>query len=400
MTLLLIVFRSLRQHLLSTIITALSIALAGGLLLSVWTIKEQSQATFTRVNIGFDAVLGARGSKLELVLNSIFHLEASPGNMADADYQFIKRQPAVKLAIPIAVGDNLRGFRIVGTIPEFFTGVEYAPGQRFAFAAGHGFDPAAKEAVLGSFAAAKLGLKVGDTFHPFHGLVFNPAEQHADTYAVTGVLAPSNTPADKVVWIPLHGLQTMSGHDPRAATDVSAVLIQLRAPSAGFRLDLLYNKQGNRLTFAYPIGAIIADLFSKIGWFDQVLTLIAYLVALVSAAGVLVAIYNSMSARRRDIAILRSLGARRRTVFGAIVLEAAAIGFLGMIASFGVYVAIASGVAAVIRAQTGVLLDPWIFDSIMLWAPAGMIALCAAGGLVPAWVAYRTDIAANLAPSS
>jgi putative ABC transport system permease protein len=400
MTLLLIVCRSLRQHLLSTVITALSIALAGGLLLSVWTIKEQSQATFTRVNIGFDAVLGARGSKLELVLNSIFHLEASPGNMAEADYEFIKRQPAVKLAIPIAVGDNLRGFRIVGTIPEFFTGVEYAPGQKFAFAAGHGFDPAAKEAVLGSFAAEKLGLKVGDTFHPFHGLVFNPAEQHADTYVVTGLLAPSNTPADKVVWIPLHGLQTMSGHDPKAATDVSAVLIQLRAPSAGFRLDLLYNKQGNRLTFAYPIGAIIADLFSKIGWFDQVLTLIAYLVALVSAAGVLVAIYNSMSARRRDIAILRSLGARRRTVFGAIVLEAAAIGLLGMIASFGVYVAIASGVAAVIRAQTGVLLDPWIYDPIMLWAPAGMIALCAAGGLVPAWVAYRTDIAANLAPSS
>jgi putative ABC transport system permease protein len=400
MTLLLIVSRSLRQHLLSTIITALSIALAGGLLLSVWTIKEQSQATFTRVNIGFDAVLGARGSKLELVLNSIFHLEASPGNISEADYDAVRHQPAVKLAIPIAVGDNLRGFRIVGTIPEFFTGVEYAPGQKFAFAAGHGFDPDAKEAVVGSFAAEKLGLRVGDTFHPFHGLSYNPKEQHADIYTVTGVLAPSNTPADKVVWIPLHGLQTMSGHDPRASTDVSAVLIQLRAPSAGFRLDLLYNKQGNRLTFAYPIGAIIADLFSKIGWFDQVLTLIAYLVALVSAAGVLVAIYNSMSARRRDIAILRSLGARRATVFGAIVLEAAAIGLLGMIASFGVYVAIASGVAAVIRAQTGVLLDPWIYDPIMLWAPAGMIALCAAGGLVPAWVAYRTDIASNLAPSS
>jgi putative ABC transport system permease protein len=399
MTLLLVVRRSLRQHLLATIITALSIALAGGLLMSVWTIKEQSQATFKQVNIGFDAVLGARGSQLELVLNSIFHLEASPGNISQADYEAVRRQPAVKLAIPIAVGDNLRGFRIVGTIPEFFTDVAYAPGHKFAFAAGRGFDPAAKEAVLGSFAAAKLGLKVGDTFHPFHGLVFNPLEQHADTYVVVGVLAPSNTPADKVVWIPLHGLQTMSGHDPKAATDVSAVLLQLRAPSAGFRLEMMYNKQGNRLTFAY-IGATIADLFSKIGWFDQVLTLISYLVALVSAAGVLAAIYNSMSARRRDIAILRSLGARRRTVFGAIVLEAAAIGLLGMIAAFVFYLAISIGVAAVIRAQTGVMLDPWAYDPVMLWAPAGMIALCALGGLVPAWVAYRTDVAGALAPSS
>lgn len=401
MTIGLILLRSLRQHLLSTIVTALSIALAGGLLLAVWVVKTQSQATFTHVNIGFDAVLGARGSKLQLVLNSIFHLEASPGNVSQADYLYIKHHPAVKLAIPIAVGDNLRGYRIVGTIPEFFTDVAYAPGRKFAVeGAGRLFNPDAKEAVLGSFAARQLGLKAGDTFHPYHGLAFDPNQQHADMYTVTGVLAPSNTPADKVVWIPIHGLQTMSGHDPNAATDVSAVLIQLRSNSAGFRLDMLYNRQGNRLTFAYPIGAIVADLFSKIGWFDQVLTLIAYLVAVVSAAGVLVAIYNSMSSRRRDVAILRSLGARRRTVFGSVVLEAAAIGLLGMIASFAVYLVIATGVAAVIRAQTGVLLNPWVFDPVMLWAPAGMIALCAASGVVPAVVAYRTNVAANLSPTS
>src|SRR5882762_5343651 len=125
MTLPLIVARSLRQHLLSTVITAGSIALAGGLLMSVWVVKTQSQTTFTQVNTGFDAVLGARGSKLQLVLNSIFHLEASPGNVPAADYEAIKANPSVKLAVPIAVGDNLRGYRIVGTAPEFFD-VEYA----------------------------------------------------------------------------------------------------------------------------------------------------------------------------------------------------------------------------------------------------------------------------------
>jgi putative ABC transport system permease protein len=400
MTLALVIIRSLRQHLLSTVITALSIALAGGLLMSVWTVKDQSQTTFTQVNIGFDAVLGARGSKLQLVLNSIFHLEASQGNISQADYDYVRRLPVVKLAIPIAVGDNLRGYRIVGTIPELFSQVEYAPGKRFSLSAGRMFDPNAKEAVIGSFAAERLGLKVGDTFHPFHGLSFDPRAQHADIYVVTGLLAPSNTPADKVVWIPLHGLQTMSGHDPAAATDVSAVLVQLRSQAAGFRLDMMYNKQGNRLTFAWPIGSIMADLFSKISWFDQVLTLVAYLVALVSAGGVLVAIYNSMSARSRDIAILRALGARRRTIFSSVVLEAAAIGLLGMIASFLAYFAIVSGVAALIRAQTGVLLDPWSFDPVMLWAPVGMILLCAIGGLVPAWKGYRTDVASNLAPVS
>src|SRR5476651_2573493 len=141
MTLLLIIRRSLRQHLLSTVITALSIALAGGLLMSVWVVKNQSQATFTQVNIGFDAVLGARGSKLQLVLNSIFHLEASPGNVSQADYEYIKHHPAVKLAIPIAVGDNLRGFRIVGTIPELFSDVEYVPGKKFTLSSGALFNP-------------------------------------------------------------------------------------------------------------------------------------------------------------------------------------------------------------------------------------------------------------------
>jgi putative ABC transport system permease protein len=400
MTLSLIIRRSLRQHAFSTTITALAIALAGGLLMSVWVVKEQAQNTFTQVNTGFDAVLGARSSKLQLVLNAIFHLEASPGNVSATDYEFIKKHPAVKLAIPIAVGDNLRGFRIVGTVPELFSDVEYTPGKKFTLSAGRLFDPGAKEAVLGSFAAQKLGLKVGDEFHPFHGLIYDEKNQHAETFHVTGILAPSNTPADKVIWIPLHGLQTMTGHDPKVATDVSAVLIQLRSPAAGFMLDMMYNKQGNRLTFAFPIGAIMAELFQKISWFDKVLTLVAHLVALVSAAGVLAAIYNSMAARRRDIAILRALGAGRLLLFSAIVLESAVIGALGMLAAFGIYAVIVSGVAVVIRAQTGVLLEAFTYNPVMLWAPPGMIALCALCGLLPAWKAYRTDIAENLAPVS
>ncbi|MET0262158.1 MAG: ABC transporter permease [Rariglobus sp.] len=400
MTLVLIVFRSLRQHLLSTVVTALSVALAGGLLMAVWAVKTQAQATFAQTNTGFDAVLGARGSKLQLVLNAVFHLEASPGNLAAADYEYIRKHPAVRTAIPIAVGDNLRGFRIVGTLPALFTDVEYAPGKKFALASGRLWTGDAREAVIGSFAAERLGLRTGDTFQPFHGLVYDEDHQHAETYVVTGILESSNTPADRVVWIPLRGVQTMAGHDPRAADDVSAVLIKLRSPAAGFSLDMMYNKQGNRLTFAYPIGAVMAELFGKIGWFDRVLALIAYLVAVVSAGGVVVAIYNSMSARRRDIAILRALGARRRTIFGAVVLEATALGVLGMIMAFAVYGVIVAVVAAVIRAEVGVVITPFAANAVMGWAPAGMILLCALGGLLPAWKAYRTDVAAHLAPVS
>jgi putative ABC transport system permease protein len=399
MTIFFIVWRSLRQHALATIVTALAIALAGGLLLAVWCVKTQAQTTFTRMNTGFDAVLGARGSQLQLVLNAIFHLEASPGNLAWSDYEFIKNHPAVKRAIPIAVGDNLRGYRIVGTLPELFTDVEYAAGKKFSFASGHLWEGDAHEAVLGSFAAARLALKTGDTFHPFHGLIFNEKDQHAETYTVAGVLAPTNTPADKVVWIPLRGVQAMSGHAAATATDVSAVLLQLRTPAAAFGLDMLINKQGNRMTFA-PIARSVAALFSKIAWFDRVLALVAYLVALVSAAGVLVSIYNSMAARRRDHAILRALGARRRTLFGAVVLEAASIGAFGMAVAFAIYAILGSVIAIVIRNETGVVLEVWAPHPVMWQAPLGMVTLCALGGLAPAWKAYRTDIAENLAPVS
>jgi putative ABC transport system permease protein len=401
MTLPLLVRRSLRQHLLSTCITAAGIALACGLLMCVWMVKTQSQTAFTQTTTGFDAVLGARGSKLQLVLNAIFHLEASPGNVAAADYEMVRRNPMVKTAIPIAVGDNLRGYRLVGTVPELFSTVEYAPGRKFALAkGGRWFGATAKEAVAGSFAAQRLGLKVGDTFRPFHGLAFDARAEHADDYVVTGILEPTNTPVDRVVWIPLQGIQTMSGHDAKAATDVSAVLIQVRSPMAGPMLDTLYNKQGNRLTFAWPVAAIIAELFGKIAWFDQVLTLVAYLVALVAAASVLASVYNSMSARQRDIAILRALGARRRTVFGAVVTEAACIGALGSLAGLAIYFALFAGVAELVRAQTGVVLDLRAWHPVLGICPATMTLLCALGGIVPAAKAYRTPVAETLAPLS
>jgi putative ABC transport system permease protein len=401
MTLPLIIYRSLRQHALSTLVTAGAIALACGLLMCVWMVKTQSQTTFREVSSGFDAVVGARGSKLQLVLNAVFHLEASPGNLAAADYEQIRRHPMVKTAVPLAVGDNLRGYRIVGTIPALFETVEYAPGRKFVVQPGGKiFGADAKEAVAGSFAAERLGLKVGDRFNPFHGLAFDAQNKHADEFVVTGILEPTNSPADRVIWIPLRGVQTMAGHDPKAATDLSAVLLQLRTPVAGPMLDTLYNKQGNRLTFAWPVAAIIAELFGKISWFDQVLTLVAYLVALVAAGSVLTSIYNSMSARRRDLAILRALGAHRRTIFGAVVAEAACIGALGSAGGFAVYFGLLTGVARIVRAQTGVVLDVTAKHPVLWICPVALIVLCALGGIIPALKAYRTPVAETLAPIS
>jgi putative ABC transport system permease protein len=395
-----LVLKSLRQHALSTWVTALSIALAGGLLMSVWAVKTQSNQTFTNITGGFDAVLGARGSKLQLVLNAIYHLESSPGNLQWQDYLDVVAMPAVQHAIPLALGDNYLGYRVVGTLTNLFSDVTLESGRKLAPATGRVFSDGYREAVLGSFVAQRIGLKVGDKFQPYHGLIFNPEDQHEESYVVVGVLEPSNSPVDRVIWIPLEGVQNMAGHDPKTASDISAVLVKLRSPVAGQQMELLYNKQGNRLTFAWPIGTIMAQLFDKIGWFDRVLAIVAYLVAAVATGSILASIYNSMNERRRDFAILRALGARRFTVFATIILESTVIAALGMVIAFGIYLAIMSGAASVVRAQTGVVLSPLAWHPVMFWAPLGMIAAAALAGVVPAFKAYRTDVASNLTPVS
>ena len=412
----LIVRRSLRQHALATGVTVFSVALASGLLMAVFAIKAQTHEAFTAGQTGYDAVLGARGSQLQLVLNTVFHLETSPGNIPWKLYQDIKSDPRVKLAVPYAVGDNYQGFRIVGTTLDAFT----APvGREKGFRVEQGgrlFDPAAKEAVIGSFAAQKTGLKVGSTFNPYHGVFYDPKMRHADVYTVTGVLAPTNTPCDRVVWIPIDGIYRMSGHVlrgtgkdfvagsegaiPDASKEVSGVMIRLRAPQAGFILDQTINKQGKVATFAWPIGRVMAELFDKVGWMDKVLALIAALVALVSGAAILASIYNTINERRREFAILRALGARKVTVFTAIVLEASAIAALGTLLGFFFYAGVVSVAAWVIRAQTGVVLDVARWNVVFAWTPLAMTALGALAGVVPAFKAYSTDVAANLTPTS
>jgi len=142
----------------------------------------------------------------------------------------------------------------------------------------------------------------------------------------------------------------------------------------------------------------MAALLNKVNWLDQVLALVAFLVALVAAGSVLASLYNSMNERRRPIALLRALGAHRRTLFGIVVMEATVISALGMGIAYGIYAAIMVATSAIVRAQTGVHLDPWMWHPVMIWAPAGMILLGALAGLVPAIKAYRTDVAENLQP--
>ena len=415
--LLFIVYKSLRQYALSTMIASFSVALAAGLLMTVFVIKTQTYNAFTGGAFGFDAVLGARGSQLQLVLNTVFHLETSPGNIPWTLYQAIKSDPRVTLAIPYAVGDNYHGFRIVGTSDELFTEFEYQRGKKFQVkTGGRFFDSTKREAVIGSFVAQKEGLKIGDTFHPFHGVTFAENMQHKEIYTVAGILKPTNSPSDKVVWIPIDGMFRMEGHVlrgtgdeykvnegeeiPDAHKEVSAVMLKLKSPQTGFQLDQTINKQGKVATLAWPIGSVMAELFNKIGWMNKVLAFIAYLVAIVASSSILASVYNTINERRREFAILRALGAQKRIVFSAIVLGCAAISGLGTLMGYGIFFMIMSISSVIVRSQTGVVLDIWQFNTILVITPIVMIVLGALAGILPAIKAYSTDVATNIVPAS
>jgi putative ABC transport system permease protein len=415
--LMLIVRRSLRQHALSTFVTLFSVALASGLVMAVFSVNEQTYDAFTGGPVGFDAVLGARGSQLQLVLNTVFHLETSPGNIPWELYTTIQKDPRVQLAIPYAVGDNYNGFRIVGTTGEMFSRFEYQAGRKLVpQPPGKVFDPGRREAVIGSTVAQKTGLRVGSTFNPYHGIVFDPNKRHEEEYVVVGVTEVSNSPSDRVVWIPIEGIFRMEGHVLRGTgtefqakageqidekhKEVSAVMLKFKSPQAGFIFDQTINRQGKVSTLAWPIGKVMAELFDKIGWINKILGLVAYLVVAVAAGSILASIYNTMNERRREFAILRALGARRRTVFSAIILESTTIATLGSLLGYVVYGAIVITAAVIVRRQTGVALDPFKFNPSLVLTLVGMSVIGAGAGVVPALKAYSTDVASNLVAST
>jgi len=398
MTLWLIVRKSLRQHLLSTIITAVSIGLATGLLMSIVAVKDQSMRAFTNVSGGFDAVMGSRGSKLSLVLFSIFHMDKAPGTLQWEEYEAIKgNRRYIKTAVPIVVGDNFKGFRIVGTTRNLFD-VEYESGKKYSVQ-GRLFDDDVQEAIIGSHAARRLRLGIGDIFQPYHGLDYNPEKKHDTDYVIVGVLEPSNTPADHVIWIPLKGLQNMPGHDKSKATEISAILLQFKSAQQG----AMYAEQVNAGTRDKTMAMIAPEMtnfFQRFDWLRVVLGAMAILVALVGAGGILASLHNTMNERRREFAILRALGARRGTVFGAIILESLTIAILGVIIGFVFYAGFIAMSAHYIADMTGVVINPVETNVIMALAPAGILVLGTLAGILPAMKAYRTNVGENLVPQT
>ncbi len=395
-------WRGLRQYGLSSLVAAFAIALAGGLFLSTWKIKEETQKAFNLYDGGFDAVLGVKGSRIELVLNSVFHMGNGPDKpLSEEQYNVIRDTEGVMEAIPLSVGDNYKGYRIVGTLRELFEKHEWRKGRKYELAAGKWFADNRQEAVVGFYAARKLGIKVGQIIHPYHGLDYAGEDsRHDNEFVVTGIMKPTGTPTDRVIWIPILGALNLPGHDSLGFAP-SSVLVKFHPRAYQVRINLPgdYDKRSKELMMPLILKTV-GPLFEKFKAFELALAAIAALVAATSAGVILSTLRNAMNEKRREIAILRSLGARRVTVTASILTHAGLITLLGIIGAFALFAVVGSYAATVIREEAGVVIELFSYDPIFLYVPGGMLALGLASGVLPAIQAYGSDVANNLTPTS
>jgi putative ABC transport system permease protein len=428
---------------------------------------RETDALFGQKNFGYDILVGKKGSALQLTINTIYHMDVSPGNIPfDVWGRMTSGDLAkfVKLAVPTVVGDTYQGkYRIVGTLPSLF-GVdeqgnplppdkvmEYKPDQRYEIDQGRVFSGNKFEAIIGSELARLTDLRIGSIFQATHGMPL-PGETpdiHAEKWKVVGILKPTHTSADRVVYIPLNSFYTIAEHGvgliaqaqlregvlPTAnggadeeeviTTDadgtvhhanydltpdgvihlhanlvdklaLSAIMVQSRGGAT--LQDLLYYLNNGTDVMACNPAQVMRDFFDIfLKPTRLMLLIICSLVTVVAAVGILVSIYNSVSARTREIAILRALGATRGRILAIICAEAALVAAMGCILGIVAGHGITAFGSWYMYQHFGESLN-WL--NVDWYEPAylvGVIVLAFIAGLTPALKAYSTPVATNLA---
>ena len=449
-----LVLKQMRQRALSTWLTLLSVVLGVALAIAILILRRESGALFGQKDYGYDVLIGKKGSATQLVMNTVYHLDVSPGNIPFSIYEQMlhspQYRPYARLAVPFVVGDSYQGiFPIVGTTPNLFgygddgaklapeQVLEYQPDQRYEFAEGRDFLPHKFEAVLGADLAKKTQLKLGSTFRATHGFP-TPGQTpdiHPTVWTVVGILEQTHTASDRCVYIPFESLYTIGEHsigmlyqmylhkhmppppqdadpdtikvytqDPdgtfhllldKDAWEVSAILIKSRSDFGAQKL--MYDINNLNEAMAVNPASVMRQFFEQfLSGPTLVLLLIAALVTVVAAVSILVSIYNSVSARLREIAILRALGATRGTVLTLICAEASLIGLLGGIIGLIIGHSLAAVGSFYLRRSIGSGINWYGIGKLEWLYLASVVVIAALAGLVPALKAYRTPVATNL----
>lgn len=414
-----IVWKSIKQRSLASVLTIFSIMLGVALVVSILILKQESQDAFNQTATGYELIVGPKGSSLQLTLNTIYQIGVPIQNIPYDIYMKLKDDKRVKLAIPYVLGDNFKNHRFIGTVSEIFSDFSYQKDKKYQLKEGKFFTKDF-EVVIGNETALKTGLKIGDTFSGSHGVENYEGsegmfEHNEFKFTVTGILEKTFTPIDKVIFTSMNSIWEIHNHEAEEKykerkdtthheyeKSVTAILVSLKSPVYFdlLRRQINENKyEGINAQAVIPVFEI-KQLFDIIGNINSILIIIAYLVVFVAVISILVSIYNSMNERKRDIAIMRSLGARRNTILNIILTEGFIISFIG--GSLGI---IASHLLIFLFRDTisntaGIQISGTAINLFELYILAGTVLLGLVVTIIPALKAYNTDVAGNLAPVS
>lgn len=427
-----IAWRNIRQRPLTSGLTALSLAFGVALVVATLVTGSLVQRAFeSGSGLGYNMIVGAKGSPLQLVLNTVYFISRPIENVGWDFYQeFLpaarradgidgKYAASTGVAVPTCMGDYYRSFRVVGTNADFFGRLTRGDGEPFRFTSGENFrDDDFFAGVIGATVAETLGLKVGDPFSPTHGA--DDGKVH-DPFKVVGILERTWTPIDRGVFVNMEGFYLQDGHAkplpdgvepeapqapagdgparlPAAQREVTAILLETASlpglppelTAMGLRTAL---NEGGEAQAALPVAEIrqLLDLFVRP--LELVLLLVTGLVVLVSALGILISMVGSSLERSRDVAIMRALGARRGHVLATVLIEAVLLavggGLAGWVLGHAIVAVIGPWIAANAGVRAGFFSSAPVAEALLV---PFLVLLAIAAALLPALAAYRTDV--------
>lgn len=347
--------KNLRHKPLYTTLNVFSFGISIALLVGLQQLKSGTDYQLQHSLSDIELVVGAKGSPLQLILASVLHIDNPTGNIALEDAQRIGEHPMVKTAVPIAYGDNYKGYRIVGTNVEFVKlyNAELQLGQ---------YVTASMQVVLGSSVAKKLNLKLGDTFKSAHGLVDNEVEVHEKPLRVVGILKPTQQPIDRLIITQLETVwelheheasephkqhqdgghkdalaahnNTLHGHEDghqklqltqsaHSEKQITALLLRFKNMAALLRYNRHINTKTN-LQAAIPKYEL-DKLHSFTGFGLQSIGAIAYLVLIISGISMAIHLYKMVEEQRFDLMLMRTYGATPLQLVTILIVEVVCI---------------------------------------------------------------------------
>jgi putative ABC transport system permease protein len=395
-TALTIAWRYLQGRRVASALTAVSIALGVTLVVATVLLTHGIREGFIEGTTDYSLIVGAKGSPTQLVLNVVFRMDTPTPNIPMAIYRDLKDDPLVEVAVPIAMGDAYQGFRYVATTNDYFAAFPWRR-RTFTTAAGRFFldDPPERptyEAVLGAEAARRTGLGVGDRFYEGEEMVEYPL-------TVVGILHPTASADDRAIFFSLSSFWEMNEVSrTMRVKPLTAVLVR---PTRMSDLPALHRRlnvsAGTQAVFP---SAVLLNVFNVINLVEEVLAIVLAIVAIVVVLYLFVSMYSATFERRREIATMRALGARRATILGIVLLESCALAVAGGVAGILAGHGVAYLGARLLAARAGPVTHPFAISQLQPMTLAAVVVLGALAGLLPALVAYRTEVAENLAPLS